>query len=1238
MANPPAGTGHSYTRGNEGVRGGGTQSSGNQTRSPSEGKINARVARYQKQQYLRKNGGVAISAQYAKNTLNRRMRSTVSLICQPTLDALSNSVYQRKIAGGKNKQWMCSMESVWKYKETKYAVQNNEFRLFIEGAEVSHYVQGTLNWTIESTGGMNTCRFLLNNTQDAFILTPENLCAGVDKGGWRLSTGGKTTLGPSRGLWRNFAVDETAKYLMYVTKYNEVMGDFKKTKIDPETGMWLYPLGPYRCIIHKHDCVRLFIRLPNTSGVTKKVSKKYWKYGELWTAAFTGFVKDYSWDDDPVNGTRVVSVTCYDYRGLMNRMRVRIEGLPQQSTSGGTLFPTAKKVAKKGVDKQVPSTNKAVGAWDSWLKPAIECGKFWEDYFNKYWGKKHQWPYLDHTVTKTVVTKGKKKETTTKVPVIFTKNPYTFMNTEPFTMKDRLIEMWNTSFINLMRVKYKCLAEPTRDRETFVVHGSGQDIKCTRKAIQKLEPFYSAFAARCVQTFAYSMLQIVKDYSLTNYKYQFKVDGSPKDLIISFEKLKDQSNTAGRTSANFNEIKSNEFRRLLAEYTTTWEWERDGKLSVEYQPPKIGDEVQDKITIALSKLYDEHFYAVVNATIQYNKSLKLPSFSIGRALLIKKDKDTLEALKLRTNLYITELQNKEAPIIQFRDDDTKMPTALARTNLVAGSLTKETFLSYQVRKNFDKDIHVYMSLSDTSSAGKPSKKEFFKSMVDDANTKAKRMTELINKIPIALNTEYTKLDKMYAYLNASAQDVDPPELWPYTVKSNKWNLPGRALDTSGGTNNRKIKTNTRPRGFPAISAHMRYLNAQAEKEQLETSRLDGLTNRGNERKTKINTIMLNWVKYGNEKKRRIETTKRITDKYADFDVQQAGIFADLVEANKSLAHPLMGKSFEEAVSFLTTAGNSQFLIGAVYDITKYTDGVLKAWNNLAVFGVIQRPLTYHEVSAIGLGTTRNIDSYFCPLNGFVHFLRPSQGTGAASIIQTSAASAAENLTQAPSYETRKSMLDRICQALDYQFYVSPMGDLVFEIPNYNTFPEDFGATFKESYTISKDWISSTISEENSDVPTAYKFTGLSYEKKLEDQTKAQAIRNKKQHVYIWPILARRVGVQQQDITLSIPGVGDPALSEPFKLAKDPVDQLRVYAMFYMQRQLGRMHTLMVKHPYRPYMLPNRPIWLVPRQRIGLPQSVSHSMSAPDGSCTTESQLIYTREMFRDGTFRFVGGG
>ena len=220
--------------------------------------------------------------------------------------------------------------------EQENPAREHDYRIFIEGVEVSAYVRGSASWTTETTGGMNTARFTLNNNQDAFIITPLNVCSNLSLNGWRVDPSGLI----SQVAHGEPRYDELAKYLLYKRKFERVAPNSKSAEIDPETGMWLYPLSPYGCIINKHDTVRIWKKLAHVSGAQtyKNVNgKKVARYYDLWAPAFTGLVRAAPYDDDYVTGDRFVSVDCYDYRGLMERMRVRTVGLPMTGQKDAAL-------------------------------------------------------------------------------------------------------------------------------------------------------------------------------------------------------------------------------------------------------------------------------------------------------------------------------------------------------------------------------------------------------------------------------------------------------------------------------------------------------------------------------------------------------------------------------------------------------------------------------------------------------------------------------------------------------------------------------------------------------------------------------------------------------------------------------------------------------------------------------------------------------------------------------------
>jgi hypothetical protein len=274
-----------------------------------------------------------------------RKKSFLSPGCDPERDFYQSAKDRlpgiRGLRTDVERVWLCKQQNApsLQFRENNHRVLNQDIRLFIEGAEVTQFIRGPVNWKIETTGGMNSCDFSLNNNHDAFVITPRNICAGLNKRGWRANFRGKDIISQPGRL--NRRDNEGAKFLIYRRKYNIVAPGTKNAEIDDSSGMWLYPLSPYTSIISKHDAVRLFIRMPHISGVTRVRKKRTNQHWDLWMPAFTGFVSNYNWEDNPVEGDRVMNVSCYDYRGLMQRMRVRTGGSPLASAGG------AKKIGNK---------------------------------------------------------------------------------------------------------------------------------------------------------------------------------------------------------------------------------------------------------------------------------------------------------------------------------------------------------------------------------------------------------------------------------------------------------------------------------------------------------------------------------------------------------------------------------------------------------------------------------------------------------------------------------------------------------------------------------------------------------------------------------------------------------------------------------------------------------------------------------------------------------------------------
>jgi hypothetical protein len=200
-----------------------------------------------------------------------------------------------------------------------------------------------------------------------------------------------------------------------------------------------------------------------------------------------------------------------------------------------------------------------------------------------------------------------------------------------------------------------------------------------------------------------------------------------------------------------------------------------------------------------------------------------------------------------------------------------------------------------------------------------------------------------------------------------------------------------------------------------------------------------------------------------------------------------------------------------------------------------------------------------------------------------------------------------------------------------------MGDCNVELPNYNILPADFGKIFGGAYRVQLEWQGGDINEEATDLNTGWVFTGKENQATAQNAVNSSAvIKNLFQKVsIISPILAKRLGVKVEHVRIEVPGVGAQVLPNDKRAG---LDAIRVWGLVYIQRQLGMAHTMSCPLPYRPFLLPNRPIHVVPRQRIGLISNLDYTFEPPMGTAKVSIGTRYVRGLHRDGTFRTIAGG
>lgn len=270
---------------------------------------------------------------------------------------------------------------------------------------------------------------------------------------------------------------------------------------------------------------------------------------------------------------------------------------------------------------------------------------------------------------------------------------------------------------------------------------------------------------------------------------------------------------------------------------------------------------------------------------------------------------------------------------------------------------------------------------------------------------------------------------------------------------------------------------------------------------------------------------------------------------------------------------------------------------------------LEEWDDLCLLGTDLNGhrrtqfLTLNEVNNIGH------NSFWLqahsPLNRRVHFLIPDATLNCANMVRETF-DGLKNITAPPDWVTRYELVQKICQDLDYEWSVNGDGDMLFEFPMYDFFPEDFGNN-SGLYIVSQDLKDHQIADESGEVLSGLE-TVVSGRPDIVDDGKTNALRDgihatfgiqketdtALRKIAVSPILASRYGARVQQKTFF--GVSDP-------------NALLALTLFEFQKRLADCNHTSMNFDYRPFLRPNRPLLHEPRSRMGRTTNVSVSIPA-----------------------------
>jgi len=266
-------------------------------------------------------------------------------------------------------------------------------------------------------------------------------------------------------------------------------------------------------------------------------------------------------------------------------------------------------------------------------------------------------------------------------------------------------------------------------------------------------------------------------------------------------------------------------------------------------------------------------------------------------------------------------------------------------------------------------------------------------------------------------------------------------------------------------------------------------------------------------------------------------------------------------------------------------------------------------------------LTRAQMYALGTATVP--DQPGSPDAAKVHFLLPAEGTPMQNMIEFGVQDTVEGRVE---FQSRYDLISQLLKSLDYQLYVSGMGDIIVEFPMYDFQPTDYNEAYSSLYTFYNHIISDNINDEGGTPIAALEVTSTrleSFLKNAAEEVGAAPIgtdQELRQTVFS-SVMASRFGPIME--TYSVPGV-------------TKAQQLIQLGYVEFNKRLASFNLFDFNAAYRPYVGVNRPIYHVRKQRFGISKSVTYVWRVHEDA-SIEISLQYTRK--REGnSFRFISGG
>ena len=304
---------------------------------------------------------------------------------------------------------------------------------------------------------------------------------------------------------------------------------------------------------------------------------------------------------------------------------------------------------------------------------------------------------------------------------------------------------------------------------------------------------------------------------------------------------------------------------------------------------------------------------------------------------------------------------------------------------------------------------------------------------------------------------------------------------------------------------------------------------------------------------------------------------------------------------------------------------------------------METWYSLCAFGSPVRnsedflqfdlgKLRYWTLAEVKFAGERTVTTMsWAPDAQAVHMIEPGTSTTALPIFQEVKVINSDNaVASSRGFTNRLELLNKACDLVDYRFWVTGSGDIVFEFPQYDFSPNDYGR-WGEVLTFDSHVLEEDLNEEATEIPTVMvgtrSLTG-NQNTNQADGTYENFTGDLK--VVVWvPALAARLGINKTDVVF------------PRVVSNDRLLQLTYMAF---QKKLGTFTQYSMTTSYRPWILPNKPVFNKYRSRYALTESVSFNLPVTAGDRaghsppTSNLTLNYIRSIDVLGTPRYITGG